>query len=111
MAASSLGLVRVTSPGTPVRLTVNQAAPSSNLACNSIMIQTLSSNVGKVYIGGSAMIKSSLNGVYAMLPIPTANSLPAFSIGNPTAQAAFNAADIFIDADNANDGVLASIVR
>lgn len=110
MAASSLGRVSV-NPGTPKRITDNQAIPNQTLTCGSIMVQTLSSSTGKVYVGLANMDKTTGVGVLAVLPIPTANSIPAFSMGNPTAMAAFNAADIHIDGDSTSDGVTSSIVR
>jgi hypothetical protein len=110
MAAQSLGKISVT-PGTPVRITNNQASPTTHLACGSIMIQTLSSSTGFVYIGLSNLDKSSGTGVLAVLPVPTTNSIPAFSLGNPTAQAGINANELFIDGASTSDGVIASIMR
>jgi len=110
MAAQSLGKVSAT-PGTPKLITNNQANPSTHLACGSVMIQTLSSSTGKVYIGLSNMDKTTGVGLLAVLPVPTANSIPAFSMGNPTAQAGINANEIYIDGDSTSDGVISSIVR
>jgi hypothetical protein len=110
MALGTLGKMSAT-PGTPRRITANQAQPNANLSCASIMIQTLSSSTGKIYVGTSALDTSTMNGVGAVLPPPTANSIPSFSMGNPTAQAAFNAADVWFDGDSTSDGIIASIVR
>lgn len=98
-------------PGTPVKVTNNQASPNTHLACGSIMIQTLSSSTGKVYVGLANMDKTTGVGVIAVLPIPTVNSIPAFSAGNPTAQAGINANELYIDGESTSDGVIASIVR
>jgi hypothetical protein len=106
----SLGKLSVV-PGSPKKLTDNQANPNTHLAAGSVMIQTLSSSTGKVYIGLSNMDKTTGTGVIAVLPIPSANSIPAFAAGNPTAQAGINANEIFIDGDSTSDGVIASIVR
>ena len=115
MAVISLGAVRVTSPGTPVQLIVNVSTSVLNLAgtlsCYTIVMQPLSSNVGKVYVGNSVLSKTTLAGVHMFVPIPTANSLPFDAFRNETAQAGLNAAEMYIDADNANDGVVGHIIR
>lgn len=106
MAQASLGIVTVPTPGVPVRITINQGNPNGHLACQSVLIQALSNashtNTGRVYI---------LDGFkrrVATLAIPTDNSVPAFSATIPNATAALNAADYWVDADIANDGVDAS---
>jgi hypothetical protein len=106
----SLGKITVT-PGVPKKITDLQANPNIHLATGSIMIQTLSSSTGRVYIGLSNMDKTTGTGVIAVLAVPTANSIPAFAAGNPTAQAGINANEIYIDGDSTSDGVIASIVR
>lgn len=110
MALQSLGKVSAV-PGTPTRITNNQASPTTHLAVGSVMIQTLSSSTGKIFIGLSNMDKTTGVGVLAVLPIPTSNSIPSFSAGNPSAQAGINVNDLFIDGDSTSDGVISSIVR
>ena len=117
MAVFSLGKVVVAAAGTPVAITTNLSTSNSKLnaagvlTCYSLIVQPLSSNVGKVYIGTSTMSRTTLAGVFLYVPIPTANSLPIEMFRNETAQAAFSATDIYVDADNANDGVLAHVIR
>lgn len=111
MALQSLGRIRV-NPGSPTRVTFNQSAQAAHLACGSIMIQAWSTNSNLVWIGNSdSFDKTTGVGVLAILAVPTSNSIPAFSAGNPTAQAGINANEVYIDGTSSNDYVIASIVR
>ena len=106
----SLGKVTIAVPGTTVRATVNMADPTKNRACNGFMIQTLRTNVGYVYIGSVTMNRVAQSELYCVLPPPTANSLPTFSASLPYAPGGLNMGDVYVDADNANDGVLIAAV-
>lgn len=104
----SLGRITVTVPGTPVRLTANQATPGASILVHALMIQPHPANVGKVYIGITSGFNKNGSGQIAWLPAPTANSAPAFSETVSYAQNAVEANEIWIDADNANDSVIGS---
>src|SRR5262245_54553520 len=110
MALHSLGSVVIATPGTPARVTNNQSVPTHRLPAHSFLIEALSTNVGKVYIGTSNMNKTTLLGVCAILAIPTTNILPSFSATVAFSASAFNLADYFIDTDNTNDGALISYI-
>lgn len=103
MALQALGKVTVAATGTPQRVT------STATRCQSISVQALSDNAGKVYIGNVDMDISTLDGVYAVLPAPTASIIPSASFSIPLAPAGLNAADMYIDVDNNDDGVLVTI--
>lgn len=102
----SLGRVRIVTPGVLVRVTVNQPVPSARYACHGVMFQALPSNVGNVYIGLSGLVRATLAQVLAVLAIPTVNSFPTFSAALTLAPNAVQLQDLYIDADNANDGVI-----
>jgi hypothetical protein len=111
MAAKSLGKIVVTIPGTPVRVTANQADPTARLACHAIQLEALPANGGPVYIGNTATFnKASGAGLLMILPPPTINSISAFKDSAPLSPNGLNAADYYIDADNANEGVVGYIV-
>lgn len=107
----SRGKVTVTSAGTPVRLTTNESTPSARLGCHAFMVESLSTNTGKIFIGTSGMNKTTLAGVVAILAIPTSNILPVFTVGFSGAPNAFNLADYYVDADNSGEAVLVSTLE
>ena len=107
---SSVGKFTVTTPGTLVRLTSGQTTPAAKYSCHAIMVQALPANVGKVYIGTSAMSRAALTGLYAILPLPSTTSIPVFTAALTLAPNSLNLADLFIDADNANDGVIVTLL-
>lgn len=111
MAVHSLGSVTVSSPGTPVRATVNETDAAERVPAQSLLFEALSGNVGAVYVGGPDLDRTTLAGVYAVLPPPSTNVYPSFSVTKPDAPGAFSANRFYVDADNADDGVLISIVR
>lgn len=99
MSLKSLGKIAVSSAGTP------QAVSASQLLCQSISFQALSSNTGKIYIGTQGMSKSTLVGVLAVLAVPTANLLPGYSVSSIPI-GSVNAAEIYLDADTSTEGVI-----
>lgn len=109
MAVHSLGIIKVTTPGTRVRLTSGQTDPSKRIGAKSIMVVTKEGNVGKVYVGDSSVSKDTAGttglGTFCVLLAPTATELHSFSATIDSAPAALNVADWYIDADTANDGV------
>lgn len=107
----SKGKVTVPVPGTPVRATVNEAIPAAHLACHSLLFQALSDNAGKVYILDSQSGDPATGvGVLAVLPVPTANSIPGASATITSAPGALNLADYWIDSDAVDEGVIISVL-
>lgn len=103
-----LGTVTITTPGTPVRVTVNQSDPVANLACQSILIQALSNashtNTGRLYVLDEQLTR------VATLAVPTANTIPSFSATITVGPNALSAQRYYLDADNATDGADVSIL-
>lgn len=103
MALKALGKITVASAGTKVRVTVNQTDPAARVGLQSLSIYAPAGNTGDVYIGlGSAFSTSTYVGLLGIIPKGTWWS----SVIN-LAPVALNAADLYIDAANANDVVLA----
>lgn len=102
MALKSIGLVTITTSGTPVRVS------ATRIGAQGFLIQGLSTNTGKIYVGSSAMVIATGVGVFAVIPAPTTGTLPSFSSTIVNAPAGFNLADIYIDADNSGEKVLIS---
>jgi hypothetical protein len=107
----SLGKITVATPGTLVRATVNRPDPNKPLPCHGILFEALPTNVGRVYVGRSGLVRATLVGTYAILPIPTANVFPTFSTALTLAPNGLAAQDFYIDADTAGDGVLACFLQ
>lgn len=111
MAIVSLGKVAITAAGTPEPATKNQPTPTKRFIVHSFVVEALPSNTGKVYIGINALNKSTLAGVYAILPIPTTSIIPSFSATLGHAYDAFDMSLIGIDVEVSGEGVLISVVR
>lgn len=115
----ALGKITVTTPGTAVPITgnlANHADPGFRVAAQSIVFEVLPGNTGLVYIqqGGGADDRTNLTRTLAILPAPasaTQGPFASYTISLPVAPAGFNAADYYIDAANANQGVLVSIIQ
>lgn len=112
-----LGPLLVATPGTPVRSTTNVTANAhginntpTNFACHAVLFQALPGNTGKVYLGTAGLVRATLAGVMAVLAVPTANAIPAFSVAHTLAPAGITLSDIFVDADVTNDGVLVTVL-
>jgi len=107
-----LGYMIVTSPGSLIRATHGQADPAFAYPAHAFMVQAGPSNVGKCYVGlaGFSRLDATGAGLLAVIAVPTINTIPAFSVTIAYAMAALNMADIWIDADNANDRVLITAV-
>lgn len=108
------GAVRVPTPGTPVQIT----APSTGAGnagnpynVHGLLFQALPTNTGKIYIGGGELDSATFDDVAAILPIPTTNFIPAFSASITIAPNALVMTEFWIDADNAEDGVVVSALR
>jgi hypothetical protein len=113
----SLGKVTVAAAGTPVIATTNETDPTKRFACQTVFFQQLESNTGKLYICDRATAnKTTLVGVLAVIPAPTvtgqvATVLPWAQVSVPSAPAALNAAEFWIDADVSSESALVSAVR
>ena len=113
----SLGKVVIAAAGTPVIATTNETDSSKRYACQTVFFQQVESNTGKLYICDRATANhTTLFGVLAVIPAPTltdqvASVLPWAQVSVPSAPAALNAAEFWIDADQTNDACLVSAVR
>lgn len=108
----SAGRTLVGNPGTPQPVAVptsvsGPGAPGLSTV-HAVVIQALTANTGKVYVGLQGLDKSSLANVLVVLPIPTANLVPSFSISLTTGANALSLSDLYIDADIPSEGVLIS---
>ncbi len=115
MAASffALGKITVAVSGTPVNVPApvlpgqGPALPALSTV-HALVIEALAANTGKIYIGIAGLNKSTLAGVLLTLPVPTANFIPTFSVSLTAAANALSITDLWIDADNAGEGVTIS---
>lgn len=115
---SVLGPLKIAVPGTPQRVTsilplntgglVNDRAA---FTCHAVLLQALWNNTGKVYIGTADMVKATLAGVSAVLAIPTANAIPGYSISLTLAPSGVDLSTLWVDADQANEGLLVTILQ
>jgi hypothetical protein len=114
----ALGPLRVTTPGQLRRLTVlvpptlpgAKAGDTLNYKVHGFMLQVLPTNVGKVYIGDSTMVRATGVGVEVWLPAPTATLAPSYSGALTIAPAGIELGDMYLDADTAEDGILVTIL-
>ncbi|HEY9016378.1 MAG TPA: hypothetical protein VIM84_15095 [Gemmatimonadales bacterium] len=111
MAWHTLGQVTVPTPGTRVRLTSQLTDPTARYGCQSILIQAISTgshtNTGRVYLFEGPVSTVPL----VTLAVPASGSIPSASATIPTAPSGLNAADYYVDADVATDGVNVSALR
>ena len=106
MQAISLGLVRVGTPGTPVRISADDG-----LRAMLMVVRTVPGFTGKTYLGLAGMDKNSAGktGVIRILSEPPAYGpqdgevVPAASGGHGNV---VRVADYWIDADVAGEGVM-----
>ena len=113
MAQLSFGKVTVTTAGTIVRATSTQSDPTARVGLQSIQFQALPANTGVIYIGTSAMVKSTGVGVLGIIPAPTsatAGPFGSFSVAEVLAPAGLNLADFYIDSTVNGEGVIISAV-
>lgn len=118
MAASffATGKVVVVTSGTPVQVPSTLLLPASSgtigagglSTVHAFVVQTLAGNTGKIYVGLAGMVKATLAGVLVVLPVPTANLIPTFSVSLTEAANALSLTDLWFDADNSGEGVTIS---
>lgn len=106
----TLGCLRVAAPGTPVRLTSGQANPAQRYACHGVMVQVLHTNTGRIFVGKANMNKATFENVLAVLAIPTDNTIPTFSAALTIAPNAVHPHDLYLDADQANEGAIVTVL-
>jgi hypothetical protein len=104
----SLGATTVPIPGTPVAIAI--PADFEQPKCHAFLIQALPSNTGKVWIGTVGLTKATYARVLSILPVPTVNLLPTLSVSVAQAANGLTLNTLRFDADNANDGVLVSVL-
>ena len=105
MAFGSLGKIVVASAGT-----IKQAT-TTTLNVNAIMFQTLTGQSGnQMYIGTSALVKSTLVGCLHILqkPVATPASLDYWIMQAQAGGDPIDLSTIWFDADTTNDGILVS---
>jgi hypothetical protein len=100
----------VTVPGTLVRATSQEADPAKHIMCHGVMFQVLPTNVGRVYIGTSALNRAALTNCFAWLPVPTINQAPTFSAALTIAPNGLAVGQYYVDADNGGDGVIMTVL-
>ena len=104
----SLGRTLVPTPGTPVALTLPAALNPPS--CHAWVIQALAVNTGNVYVGLVGLNRTTLENVLIVLPLPTTTMLPVFSASLAHAANALGLDALRFDADQANNGVLVSVI-
>jgi hypothetical protein len=102
----AFGPILVPVAGQPYQVPV--PAEMNPPSCHAVIIEALPGNTGKIYIGLQGLNRASLAQVLAILPLPTANLLPTFSIALTVAGNAINVGAFWIDADISGEGVLLS---
>jgi hypothetical protein len=108
----SLGHVTITLSGILARATNNETIPTDRLPCQSILFEQWPGNTGKIYICDRQTANKSIGtGVIAILAPPSTSGYPSAGCGVPSAPAALNAADFWIDAEISGEGPLISVVK
>lgn len=118
MPVLMLGKISVPTPGTPVKLTTTAeyqalAAQGMNPAfftCQAVLFQAWKANTGAVYVGRLGLNRTTGAAVSAVLGIPTDGSIPSHGASNHLAPAGIDLSVYYLDADQANDGALVSLL-
>lgn len=114
MAAELFGLGRtlVAVGGTPVQVAVPADLVSriNPPSVHAIVVEALFGNTGKIFVGVAGLNRSTLVNCLVVLPIPTANLIPTFSISVAAGANPLYLPSLWIDADINNEGVLISCV-
>ena len=107
----SLGLVTVTTSGTPVRATTNAADPTVRVPAQSITVQPAPGNAGILYVGLKGMDITTGVGVLRAIPKPASATTGPFTeatISIPVAPAGLDASQIYLDSSSSGDKGLVS---
>lgn len=100
----------VAAAGTRVRLTSTQPDPSAPFPVHGVLIQARFSNTGKIYVGDSTLVGSTLTGILGQIAIPTANTIPSLSIALTLAPNAIDLAKLYLDAEVGGEGATISVL-
>ena len=101
----------------PVRATSNETDPARRVSCQTLFFQQIETNAGKIYVCDRATANMiTMVGVVAVIPAPTlvggvAVVLPYVAVTIASSPGALNAADFWLDFDNAQESCLVSAVR
>lgn len=108
MSQDSLGMVKVTTPGTPVRATSNRADPTEPFHVHAYTIQRLESSSGKIYV---QMSSSDIRTTKTKMLAELSKSLPAWGAGIVNEGNSIDLSQVYLDADVPNDGVIIAILE
>ena len=105
----ALGSFTVPVAGTPVKITLPADQPKT---CHAFSIQALPTNTGKVFVGDrQTMNKTTMVGVLAIIPTPTANLLGSVTSALAAGANAIPIDNLWLDVDTGAEGVLMSILE
>lgn len=100
-----LGKIACVTPGTPVRVT---ATPTP---CYGIIVSPVPGSAGDTYFGVAGLVKATYVGVIKAFLKPTATGIvDPLQVKAPDGNQ-MNAADYYVDADTAADGLLVSYMQ
>lgn len=97
-------------PGTPIRVTSLEPDPSASQGCHAVLMEALPTNAGRVWIGTSQLNVVARIGVFSYLAVPTLNFAPSFSAALTLSPGGIQLRDLYVDAEQANDGVIITIL-
>jgi hypothetical protein len=104
MIVVPLGKIACVTPGTPVRVT------ATFTPCYGLIVTPVLANAGKTYFGVLGMVKATGVGVTQQFLTPAATGLADRLLIHGPDGNQMNAADYYIDADTAADGLLVSYI-
>lgn len=102
ISAQGLGIVNVTTSGTPQQLT-SSVTETKDLWIRPLKTLPGTGNTGNIYIGNSTMVKATCVGV--MLVIKTGDN-PVHIERPRTSGEFYDLSKLYIDADNSGDGAV-----
>lgn len=116
MAWNPLGtssVVTVVTAGTPVQV------KTTHVACQSILIQALPQNTGRIVVGSDNTVRAGASAtnpsgtVLAIIGAPTSGTAtpPSATGGVPTGPAALDLQQFWVDAQVSGEGVIVSYLR
>lgn len=79
-------------------------------AFQAVLLQALPSNTGKVYVGGSNMVKTTYVGVSGVLVVPSSSNIPSWGASHPLSPAGVDLTALYLDVDVSGEGVLLSVL-
>ncbi len=106
-----VNLVKVATPGVPVQFTSTTTGAGGNfnrnddLSSNKIEFNAHGDNIGRIYIGRQNMVRGTLAAGDQTGVIKILEPGQSWSLTHNVGLNKYHAADYFIDADNAGDGV------